>query len=464
MKGIPMTSTSPHESAFDALAEVLDGALVRPGDETWDEARSAWNLSVDQQPAAVVTPTHLEDIGHILLAAHATGLDVTVQPRGHGANGDLAGCVLLRTSAFDEVTVHVEERYARVGAGVRWGTLLPALEGTGLIALAGTNPDVSVTGYLLSGGHSWFSRWKGLAAHSIRAVELVDAAGEFRRVTAESDPELLWALRGGGGLFGVVTALEIDLFEAPELFGGKILFPGVTAEAVFGAIDEIMASAPDELTIFPGLINLPDAPFIPEPLRGQTLASADVVFVGSVEAGNALLAPMVGAVPPLATMTRPFTIGQLGEVSDEPQDPSGAIDWSATVTDASGSVLADIVAAFRAGSPAGLTLMNLRPLGGAIGRTDSDATGVVGHLDAAYLVFAAAIIMDPTRPLDIDALFGPLEQAVEGRTMAVTVPTLLTNGQGLADAYGEADLTRLAEVKRRVDPHDIIRSNRALPA
>jgi FAD/FMN-containing dehydrogenase len=459
-----MSFTSHHESAFEELAELLDGALVRPGDATWDEARSPWNLAVAQEPAAVITPTHVEDIGHILRAAHATGLDVSVQPRGHGANGDLAGCILLRPSAFDEITVHVAERYARVGAGVLWGTFLLALEGTGLIALAGTNPDISVTGYLLSGGHSWFSRWKGLAAHSIRAVELVDGSGTVRRVTAESDPDLLWALRGGGGLFGVVTALEIDLFEAPELFGGKILFPGATAEVAFQLVAEIMATAPDELTILAGLITMPDAPFIPEPLRGQTFASADVVFVGSAEAGAALLAPLVSAVSPVADLTRPFTIGQLGEVADEPTAPSAALDWAATLTDASGSALADIVAGFRAASPAGLTLLSLRPLGGAIASADRDASGVVGHLDAAYLLFAAAIVEDPTRVLDPDALFGPLEAAVANRTVQLTVPTLLTHGQGLADAYGEADLARLAEIKRRVDPHDIIRSNRPLPS
>ncbi|GAA3869640.1 FAD-binding oxidoreductase [Leifsonia kafniensis] len=463
-----MTFTSHHESAFEELAKLLDGAVIRPGDATWDEARAAWNLAIDQQPAAVVTPSHVEDIGLILKAAHATGLDVSVQPGGHGANGDLAGCILLRPSAFDEVTVHVEERFARVGAGVRFGALLPALEGTGLIALAGTTPDVNVTGYMLSGGHSWFSRWKGLAAHSIRAVELVDAAGELRRVTAESDPELLWALRGGGGLFGVVTALEIDLFEAPELFGGKILFPGAAAEAVFTLVDAVMAEAPDELTIFPGLLNMPDAPFVPEPMRGQTFATADVVFVGPADAGSALLAPLLAGVTPLADMTRPFTISQLGEVADEPQDPSAALDWSATLTDMSGSAWADLIAGFRTASPAGLTMVVARPLGGAIAstgsRSGSDTTGVVGHLDADYLIFAAAFVMDPTRVLDLDDIFGPLEDAVAGRTVQLTVPTFLVHGQGLADAYGEADLARLAEIKRRVDPYDVIRSNRGLPA
>lgn len=464
MKGHVMTFTSHHESAFDELAELLDGTVIRPGQATWDEARAAWNLAIDQQPAAVVTPNHVEDIGHILKAAHATGLDVSVQPRGHGANGDLAGCILLRPTAFDEVTIHVEERYARVGAGVLWGTFLPSLEGTGLIALAGTNPDVSVAGYLLSGGHSWFSRWKGLAAHSIRAVELVDASGELRRVTAESDPELLWALRGGGGLFGVVTTLEIDLFEAPDLFGGKIIFPGVTAEAVFELADAVIRTAPDELSLLVGLINMPDAPFVPEPMRGQTFATVDVVFVGSAAAGAALIAQLVEGVTPVANMTRPFTIGQLGEVAAEPTDPSGALDWAATLSDTSGSVLADIAAGFRAASPAGLTLLSFRPLGGAIARSDRDATAVVGHLDARYTVFAAAIIMDPTAALDPDALFEPLDEAVAGRTVQLTVPTFLTHGQGLADAYGEADLARLAEIKRRVDPHDVIRSNRGLPA
>ena len=315
-------STPPANQAMTALADTLEGTVLVPGDAGWDDARAAWNLAVDQQPTAIVRPRSVRDLRHVVVAAREAGLGVTVQPRGHGATDDLSGRILVRTTDFDEVNINIVARFARVGAGVPWGTVLKRLDGSGLIALAGTNPDVSVAGYLLSGGHSWFSRWKGLAAHSIRAVELVDATGTLRRVTRESDPDLIWALRGAGGLFGVVTALEIDLYPAPELFGGKILFPAESAEVVFGAAAEILLDAPPELSLFLGLINLPDLEQVPELLRGRSFTQVDAVFVGSVADGEALLAPLLSIAPVIANLTGAFSIGQLGDVAGEPQEPS----------------------------------------------------------------------------------------------------------------------------------------------
>ncbi|MGO4691849.1 FAD-binding oxidoreductase [Glaciibacter sp. 2TAF33] len=447
-------------SSLESLAAEIAGTVVLPRDDDWDAARRPWNTTVDQRPAAVVTPGGVEDIPIILAAARDAGLGVAVQPRGHGASGDLSDSILIRPYAFDEITVHPEEQYARVGSGVLWGALLPHLEGTGLVPLSGTNPDVSVVGYLLSGGHSWFSRWQGLAGHSIRAVELVDAQGEPRRVTPDSDPELLWALRGAGGLFGIVTSVEIDLFPASALFGGKILFAGAAAEAVFENVAALMRTAPPELSIFFGLVNFPDRPFVPEPMRGQTFATADVVFVGEADAAKPLLAPLLAAAPVVLDQTRVFTISQIGDVAAEPAEPSQALDFGATITTLDDGGLLDLVGAFRDATPDGLTVMQLRALGGAVADASRDATGVIGHLDAHYLVFAAALEMSPGT-LD-RALFAPLQKVLDGRTVPLTVPTFLRSGQTLADAYPNQTVRRLAAVKARVDPDNLIRSNRPL--
>ncbi|HSP53039.1 MAG TPA: FAD-binding protein, partial [Cryobacterium sp.] len=332
-----MHHTIEMDPQLRTLAATLDGRLVLPDDAAWDEARSPWNRAIEQSPAAVAIPAGADDLRRIIAAARVGGYEIAVQPNGHGANSDLRNCILVRTSSFDEVSVNVDERFARIGAGVKWGAVLPRLEGTGLIALAGTNPDVTPAGYLLSGGHSWFSRWKGLAAHSIRAVEFVDAHGRQRRVTtdsaAEGDAELLWALRGAAGMLGIVTALEIDLYPAPALFGGKIVFPIESAAIVFEQFAAIMATAPDELTIFAGLINMPDLEMVPEPMRGHSFATMDVVFIGDADAARTLIAPLLAAAPVIADMTTPFEIGHLGEVSAEPGDPLPFLDWTAAVTE-----------------------------------------------------------------------------------------------------------------------------------
>ncbi|PXA67913.1 FAD-binding oxidoreductase [Cryobacterium arcticum] len=463
-------STGPATGArptLAALAGQLEGTVVLPGDVGWDDARTAWNLAVDQQPSAVAFPRSVRDLRQIIATAAAGGLGVTAQPRGHSPSDGLTGQILVRTSAFDEITVNVVGRFARVGAGVPWGTLLNRLNGSGLIALAGTNPDVSVAGYLLSGGHSWFSRWKGLAAHSIRAVELVDASGVLRRVTRESDADLLWALRGAAGLFGVVTTLEIDLYPAAELFGGKLLFPAESAEVVLEAAVEVLLDAPPELSLFLGLINMPDVEQVPEMLRGRSFTQVDAVFVGSAEAGEALLAPLLSIAPVIANFTRPFPIGELGDVSAEPQEPSAALDWGTAVTELDSATIAALVGAFHTASYAGLTLIQLRPLGGLIGDAGHGADGVVGHLDAGFLLFAAAVL-PPGAPAPSEAdshlLFQPLEDTLQAVSIQRSVPSLLTTGQDLSHAFEPAALQRLAEIKRRVDPGNLFRSNHPLPA
>jgi FAD/FMN-containing dehydrogenase len=461
------SSIAEVQRTLAALSDSMEGTVLTSGDAGWDDARAAWNLAVNQSPAAIVAPRSVRDLRQVVGAARQTGLGLAVQPRGHGASGDLTGQILVRTSAFDEVTVNIVGRFARVGAGVPWGTLLNRLDGTGLVALAGSNPDVSVAGFLLSGGLSWFSRWKGLAAHSIRAVELVDATGVVRRVTTDNDPDLSWAVRGAGGLFGVVTTLEIELFPAPELYGGKILFPAESAEVVFGTAAQLLLDAPPELSLVLGLINLPDNDQVPELLRGRSFAQVDAVFVGSVSSGEALLAPLLSIAPVIANLCGAFSIGHLGDVSGEPQEPTATLDWSRTVTDLDPATLAALVEAFHTASYAGLTLMQLRPLGGLIGDPSVGADGVTGHLDAGYLLFAAATL-PPGVPLppesDRHLIFQPLDDTVHATSTARSIPSMLSVGQDLGAALPPEDLARLADIKRRVDPENIFRSNRPLPA
>ena len=459
-----MTPASPSDPVLNDLVDALDGRLVRAYDDDWDSARAPWNLAIDQRPVAVAYPAGPEDLRRILSAARADGHRVTVQPRGHGPAGDLAGCILVRTSAFDEIVIDERRRVARVGSGVSWGALLAGLDGSGLVALAGSNPDVSVAGLLLGGGHSWFSRWRGIAARSIRAVELVDSGGQLRRVTTDSDPELLWALRGAGELFGIVTALEIDLYPAPDLFGGTIVFPASAAEAVFASVATIMADAPPELSIFFGLTNLPDIEQVPPPLRGQTIASAEVVFVGTAADAAPLLAPLLASAPVLADETRPFTIGHLAEVAAEPTEPAATIEWTAAITSFAGgdeAGLGALARAFREATPAGLTILGLRALGGAVAEQGADATAVAGRLDARYLAFAGAFLTGEA-PADPEAVFGPLRQALTSSTLGPTLPTYLTTGEDLSLCFPPDSIKRLMQVKERLDPDGIFRSNRAL--
>ncbi|WP_344407209.1 FAD-binding oxidoreductase, partial [Actinomadura nitritigenes] len=262
------------------VRKAVRGRVLEPGDDGFDAARRAWNRTVDQPVAAVVAAEDAEDVAALVRYARRSGLAVTAQAGGHDASGDVEGVILLRTGRLDGVRVRAEERLARVGAGVNWGRVLSAAGPRGLTGLAGSSPVVNVAGYTLGGGLSWFGRRYGWAADSVRAFDAVDADGERTRVTAESDPELFWGLKGGGGDFALVTSLEFDLHPAPSVYGGRVVWPGTRAAEVFETFQTITRDAPPELTVWFGRFAFPGAP---------PMAALDLTYLGDPREGAALV-------------------------------------------------------------------------------------------------------------------------------------------------------------------------------
>ena len=210
------------------LRDLLDGDVFAPGDDGWDEARRAWNLSVDQRPAAVALPESAEDVVTIVAFAAANDLRVAPQGTGHGAAAldGLHDTILLKTERMRGVTIDPEARTARVEAGVIWIEVVEAAAEHGLVALAGSSPDVGVVGYTLGGGLSWLARKHGIGANQVTAVEVVTASGDVVRTDWANEPDLFWALRGGGGAFAIVTAIEFNLFPLEEVYAGHPVVPG----------------------------------------------------------------------------------------------------------------------------------------------------------------------------------------------------------------------------------------------
>ena len=229
----PITETTD----LSPLRAEFAGSLHTAADPDWDEARSAWNLAVDQHPAVVAIPEDAADVARAVRYARDHGLRVAAQGTGHNAaaHGDLDGVMLIKTERMREVRIEPATRTARVGAGVTWGEVVGPAAEHGLAALAGSSHDVGVVGYSLGGGVSWLARKHGLAADRVTAIELVSAHGDLREVTALTDPDLFWALRGGGGNFGVVTAIEFSLLPITELYAGALFFPYERAGEVLEA-------------------------------------------------------------------------------------------------------------------------------------------------------------------------------------------------------------------------------------
>ena len=295
--------------ALALLDDRIAGHVLFPGEPGWDEARTAWNLAVDQRPVAVVVAGSVGDIVHAVRTAAALGLSVAAQATGHNAGplaaaDGLADTLLLRTSELRAVQVDPDLLVARVEPGALWGDVVAAVAPHGLAALAGSSHDVGVLGYTLGGGVSWLGRSHGLAANSVIAVELVTADGVRRRVDADHDPELFWAVRGGGGDFGVVTALEFRLYPVAEIFAGTLFFPLERAEEVLQAWAAWTADVPDTVTSVGRVLRFPPMPELPPFLSGQSFAVVEAAIQESPERADELLAPLRALGPRSTRSTR----------------------------------------------------------------------------------------------------------------------------------------------------------------
>src|SRR3954466_15649419 len=277
-----------------SLAESLTGAVILPGDPGWDDARSAFNLLLDQHPAAGSFPTDAEDVAAAVAYARRAGLRVAPQATAHnqGPLGGMEDTLLLNVRGLQEVRVDPGARRVRVGAGVKWDRVGPRLSAHGLAGLHGSSPDVGIAGYSLGGGMGWLARKHGLQTNAVTALELVAADGELRRVDAAHDPDLFWALRGGGGNFGVVTAIEFSVIPVDELYAGALFFPFERASDVLHTWSALLPSLPDELMSWASLLHFPPLPAVPAFARGRSYAVVMAAFLGDEADGRELLRPL----------------------------------------------------------------------------------------------------------------------------------------------------------------------------
>ena len=442
-----------------ALRSRIAGDVITPGDAEYDVARQAWNLHVDQQPVMVALPESAGDVARIVRYANERGLRVAAQGTGHNANpmGTLDDTILLKTSRMIGVEINARERYARVGAGAIWRDVVGPAGEHGLTALSGSSPDVGVVGYHLGGGISWIGRKYGLAANNIRAVELVTAEGKLIRVDAENHEHLFWALRGGGGSFGVVTALETRLQPFSEIYAGMMAFPMERASEVLHAWREWHPSLPDEMTTVVRLLRVPDMPDIPEFVRGRNLVTFEAFYLGDESEGAELIAPIRDLGPELDGMSTMPT-SALIHVHMDPDGPVPAVGDHMLLGDLPAEGIDAMIDAAGPAVDSPLLMVELRQLGGALARP-APGHGALASIDAGYTMFTGGMAATPEMAAAVeDALptvkraFAPYDAEREYLNFAekATDPARFYT----ADAY-----QRLRSVKAQYDPYDVFRSN-----
>ena len=445
---------------FAALRDRLDGRLVEPGHASWDEARSAWNLTADQRPAAVVVAGSAEDIAETVRFAADRGYGVTAQGTGHGAaalESRLDDVILIKTHEMRGVEIDPETRTARAQAGALWMDVTVPAHEHGLAALAGSSPDVGVVGYTLGGGLSWLSRTYGVAANSVTAIEVVTADGEIVRTDADNDPALFWALRGGGGSFGVVTAIEFTLYPVSEAYAGVMFWPIERAAEVLHAWHDLVPSLPEAMTTVGRLLMLPPIPEIPEPLRGRKFVVVEAIYLGDEREGAELLAPLRRLAPETDTVAT-IPAPALSALHMDPEQPVPGAGDGMLLSDLDPGSIDEIAGLGTSGALDALLSVELRQLGGAIGRP-TPGQGAVGHFDAAYAMFAVGIAPVPPAKQAVMAAIGMVIAALEQHRSATSYINVHERPTDPAGVYPSTVHRRLAELKRWYDPTDVIRSN-----
>jgi FAD/FMN-containing dehydrogenase len=438
---------------------VQNELIVLPHDPNWNQARRAWNLAADQQPAAVAFPESARDVSAIVRWARERGLRVAPQGTGHNAIplGSLAHTVLLKTERMRGVSIDVRKRRARVDAGVLWAEVTEAAADYGLAALAGSSPDVGVVGYTLGGGVSWFGRRYGLAANSVTAVELVNAQGDLVHADAEQNADLFWALRGGGGSFGVVTAIEFELYPVTDVYAGVLFFPLERGAEILRAWRRWVDTVPDEVTSVGRFLQLPPIPEIPEPLRGGSFAIVEAASLLGQDATDELLRPLRDLGPQMDTFAT-IPARELKHLHMDPEHPVPGFGDGAVLSDFNDAAIDALVQTAGAGTGSPLLSVEIRHAGGALARKAPGA-GALASIDGQFLMFAVGMAMTPEMGAAVRAHLELVQNALARWDSGRTYLNFSEKRQRGERLFGDVNYRRLQAVKAAVDPDDVFRSN-----
>ncbi|BAK35784.1 oxidoreductase [Microlunatus phosphovorus NM-1] len=423
-----------------------------PGDPGYDQARTPWAVQVDQRPAAVAVPRTAAEVVEAVLAAIDARLRIAPQSSGHGASpfaaADLSDVMLIRLHELTGVTIDADRRIARVLGGTLWQPVVEAAAAYGLAARHGSSPDVAVAGYTLGGGLSWYARQHGLAAHHLTAVEIVLADGRLVRADAENEPDLFWALKGGGGSFGIVTALEFELLPIADAYAGMLLWPGERAAEVARAWAQWTRTAPESATTACRLMSFPPLPELPPFLSGRKLVVIDGAVLESDERAAEILAPLRALAPELDTFARvPLTA--MTRIHLDPEGPTPSVSNSIMLSELEPETIDALLAVAGPDSGSSVLAAEIRHLGGALARP---ADAAVATLPGTYLGFFVAIapfpeaaaigLADATRAVEALAPWG-----TGGRYLNFD-----DNVVEVSAAYGHQAWQRLQQIRAQVDP------------
>ncbi len=460
MRTLRTTVSQLTQASLDDLRSHIQGDVLIPGDSRYEDARKTWNRALDQHPALIIVAHHAPDVVAAVRFASRAGLGISIQSTGHGVVRPADGNLLIITSRMADVRVNAADQTARIEAGAKWGQVLEKAQAVGLAPLLGSSPNVGVVGYTLGGGMGWLARKYGLATDSVRYFELVTPDGALVRASATENSDLFWGLRGGGGNFGVITSMEIQLYPVTTVYGGSLIYPVAQANAIFNHYRDWIAAAPDDLTTSIAIMNFPSIPAVPEFLRGQSAIIVHGCYVGDPAAGEALVQPWLDRFPPIANTFHSMPFSDVASISNDPVDPLSAHSTGAWLRDLNDDVI-DILIRYgvsvNGSSP--ITKTEIRHAGGAIARVDPQASAY-GHRDSELILNLISTIPTAEARERVAHYTADFKNALQAHLTGGVYMNFLSGEEArkrTRDAYTPEAYARLAALKARYDPDDRFR-------
>jgi hypothetical protein len=439
-----------------ALEAELQGRAILPGDVDYDAARAAWNLTVDQYPALIVVAESAGDIAAAVRYANEYDLSIAVQATGHGVARNTDGSLLIITEHLNEVSVDATTQTAWVEAGVKWGAVLEAAQAVGLAPLLGSSPGVGAVGYTLGGGMGWLARKYGLSIDSVLRFEVVTADGDRLNVSADQNPDLFWAMRGGTGAFALVTGMEIKLYPVTNVYGGTLIYPAAVAREALQFFREWSSYLPNEWTVSIALMNLPPLPELPPFLSGQSVVMVHGCYTGNPTIGMMMAQAWSDWKAPIANTFSVMPFAQVGSISNDPQQPVPGLSSGAWLDSLSDELIDTVVQfALPNGGPPALVKTEIRLAGGAMARVPAEANAY-SHRQERFVLQTVGITPTPEAQQQVKSHTAAFKSALAAHITGV-YPNFLEGQEkyeAARQAFDAAKFNRLRAIKAIYDPEN----------
>jgi len=447
---------------FTALRAHTSGDVLTTDDDGFADELTGFNLYYSHQPEAVVAAADATDVVQAVRFARANALQVRAFATGHGDHDTITDGLVVATSRLDRVEIDPVSRIATIGAGTRWAPVVAAAAEHGLAPIAGSSANVGAVGYLLGGGLGPLARSHGFSSDYVRSFSVVTGTGDLVEASAQENPDLFWALRGGKGGLGIVTEVRVELVDLPAIYGGSILFDAEHIESVIRAWTDFTQSAPLDVSTSVAIIRMPPIEQVPELLRGKTIVALRFAYPGAETDGARLLAPLRAVAPALLDTVGVMPMKNVALIHNDPTEPGLGWSTGALLSRIDQDFVSTLLEDVGPDRQAPLVAVELRHLGGAT-RIDVPETSAVGGRGASYAISVIGSLQHPVlSPADAEgavsaAAFGLLDELAPWIAAETTI-----NFAGkprdpahFASAWPPKTYTRLAEVRARFDPDGV---------